>query len=384
MAPTSDVIVVGGGAMGGAVAVHLLEDPAFSGRVTLIERDPTFRRASSALSAAGTRRQFSTPENIRMSAYSFDWMRQRLAIEIREAGYLYLASPATCGILEANHAIQRAEGADVVLMAPAELADRYPWLSMDGIALGSLGRSGEGWFDGYGLVQALRARARELGAELLTAEVVGIEVAGHHVASVSLADGSRRPCGTVVNAAGPWAAELAGMGGVMLPVEARRRSVFVFDVERDSPTGCPLIIDTSGAWFRPEGGSFITGIAPAERDDLPDLPLTVDHALFEERLWPTLANRVPAFDAIRVTTAWAGYYEMNTFDHNAIIGRHPDITNFLFANGFSGHGIQQAPAVGRAVAELIVHDRFVTLDLSVFGFDRIAAGRRVEERNVIG
>ena len=384
MTPARDVVVIGGGAMGGAAAVHLLEDPAFDGRVTIVERDPTYRRASSALSAAGTRRQFSTPENIRMSAYSFDFMRERLGLDIREGGYLYLASAATRDILESNHAIQVAEGADVVLLTPSELAARFPWLSTDGIALGSLGLSGEGWFDGYGLVQTLRARARDLGAELLTDEVVGMDVERGGVAAVTLSDGSKRACGSVVDAAGPWAAAVAAMAGVELPVEARRRCVFVFDVERDAPVDSPLIIDTSGVWVRPEGGSFIAGAAPAEEDDLADLPLKPDHALFEAVLWPALANRVPAFDAIRVTNAWAGYYEMNTFDHNAIIGRHPEITNLLFANGFSGHGIQQSPAVGRAIAELIVHDRFVTTDLSVFGFDRIAAGRPVVEQNVIG
>jgi FAD-dependent oxidoreductase domain-containing protein 1 len=385
MTPTApDVVIVGGGAMGGAVAVHLLEDPAFSGRVTVIERDPTFKRASSALSAAGTRRQFSTPENIRMSAYSFDWLRERLDVGVQEGGYLYLASRAMVANLEANHAIQRAEGADVVLLTAGELAAMFPWLSTDGVALGSLGRSGEGWFDGYALVQGLRARARELGADLVTGEVVGMRLGGDRVTEVVLADGSSHAPGCVVDAAGPWAAQVAAMAGIELPVEARRRSVFVFDVERDAPTDCPLVIDTSGAWFRPEGGSFIAGIAPEPEDDLADLPLTPEDGLFEARLWPALAERVPAFDTIRVTNAWAGYYEMNTFDHNAIIGRHPEVTNLLFANGFSGHGIQQSPAVGRALAELIVHGRFVTLDLSTFGYERIAAGRPVIERNVIG
>ena len=384
MTAAGDIVVIGGGAMGGSVAVHLLEDPAFDGRVTIVERDPTFKRASSALSAAGTRRQFSTPENIRMSAYSFGWMRDRLDVGIHEGGYLYLSSPATAAVLRENHAIQRAEGADVVLLTPEDLEKRFPWLSTDGIALASLGLSGEGWFDGYALVQGLRTRARELGAILLTGEVVGLGLDGRCVTSVALADGSSIPCSSVVDAAGPWAAEIAAMAGVDLPVEARKRSVFVFDVEHDAPVGSPLVIDTSGVWFRPEGGSFITGIAPKPEEDLPDLPLTPDHPLFEAELWPALAARVPAFDAIKVTNAWAGYYEMNTFDHNAIIGRHPDVTNLLFANGFSGHGIQQSPAVGRAISELIIHDRFVTLDLAVFAFERIAEGRPVVERNVIG
>jgi FAD-dependent oxidoreductase domain-containing protein 1 len=186
-----------------------------------------------------------------------------------------------------------------------------------------------------------------------------------------------------VNAAGPWASAVAAMAGVELPVEARRRSVFGFDPQAPI-AGCPLVIDTSGAWFRPEGDAFIAGIAPAPVDDVAGLPLEVDRREFDERLWPALAARVPAFDSIRVTNAWAGYYEVNTFDHNAIIGPHPQIPNLLFANGFSGHGIQQSPAVGRAIAEILVHGRYTTLDLSVFGYDRIAEGRRVEERAIIG
>lgn len=385
MTRSGDVVVIGGGAIGGAVATAVLDDPAFDGRVTVIERDPTFRRASSALSAASIRQQFSTPENIRMSQYSFGWLRDKVDVALHEAGYLYLATPAGADTLEGNVAIQRGEGADVVLLTPTELAARFPWLAIDGIALASLGRSGEGWFDGYALIQALRVRARELGADLVTGDVVGLDLAGRSVASVVLADGSSIPCGTVVNAAGPWARGVAAMAGVDLPVEARRRSVFVFDARSATPPGDrPLVIDTSGAWFRPEGGSFIGGIAPPADEDLPDLPLEVDRDQFEARLWPALAARVPEFDAIRLTNAWAGYYEVNTFDHNAIIGGHPEIENLLFANGFSGHGIQQAPAVGRAIAELIVHGRYVTLDLSIFGFERIAAGRHVIERNVIG
>jgi glycine/D-amino acid oxidase-like deaminating enzyme len=396
MTTTVDVAIVGGGVMGSAIALFLAADPAFDGRVIVIERDPGYRRASSALSASSIRQQFSTVENIRMSQYGFAYLeaidehlavtdgdRPSQAIGLHRGGYLYLASRDRLEDLRANHAVQTAAGADVILLGPADLEARFPWLSLDGVELGSLGLHGEGWFDGYGLLMAFRRTARSLDVEYVAAEVVGLDVTAGQATGLRLADGTTISCGTVVDAAGPWAAGVAAMAGVDLPVAARRRTVFAFT----SPTtlrDCPLVIDTTGAWFRPEGDGYIGAIAPPPADDLDDLPLEVDRRLFDERLWPALAARVPAFDAIRTTNAWAGYYEVNTYDHNAILGPHPDLTNLLFATGFSGHGIQHAPAVGRAIAELVVHGRYVSLDLSVFGFERIAAGRRVVERNIIG
>jgi glycine/D-amino acid oxidase-like deaminating enzyme len=392
-----DVAIVGGGVIGSAIAWFLAADPAFDGRIVVIERDPTYRFASSARSASSIRQQFSTPENIRMSQFGFTFLREierHLApegdadasapeISLIERGYLYLAAAPHIAAMRENHAVQVAAGVDVALLEPRELAGRFPWLSVDGVALGSLGLHGEGWFDGYALMTAFRRAARRLGVVYLASEATGIAVRRGRVERVVLSDGTSLACASLVDAAGPWAADVAALAGVEIPVEARRRTVFAFDLRGDLP-GCPLVIDTSGAWFRPDGGAFIGAIAPDPDDDLPDLPLEVDRSAFEERLWPALATRVPAFDAIRLTSAWAGYYEMNTFDHNAILGAHPEIANLYFANGFSGHGIQQAPAVGRAIAELIAHGRYVSLDLSVFGYERIATGRRVEERNVIG
>lgn len=396
MTTTVDVAIVGGGVMGSAIACCLAADPAFDGRVIVIERDPGYRRASSALSASSIRQQFSTVENIRMSQYGFAYLeaidehlavtdgdRPSQAIGLHRGGYLYLASPDRVEDLRANHAVQAAAGADVALLGPADLSARFPWLSLDGVELGSLGLHGEGWFDGYGLLMAFRRKARSLDVEYVAAEVVGLDVAAGRVNGLRLADGTTIGSGTVVDAAGPWAAEVAAMAGVDLPVAARRRTVFAF-TSPTTLTDCPLVIDTTGAWFRPEGDGYIGAIAPPPADDLDDLPLEVDRRLFDERLWPALAARVPAFDAIRTTNAWAGYYEVNTYDHNAVLGSHPEVTNLLFAAGFSGHGIQHAPAVGRAIAECIVHGRYVSLDLSVFGYERIAAGRRVVERNVIG
>jgi FAD-dependent oxidoreductase domain-containing protein 1 len=393
MAVTADVAIIGGGVIGSAIAYFLGRDPAFSGRVIVIERDPGYARASSALSASSIRQQFSTPENIRMSRFGFAFLREigrHLSVDgepvdvgLREGGYLYLSGPGQEAVLRENHAIQRAEAAEVALLGPDELRARFPWLALEGVSLGSLGLSGEGWFDGYGLMQAFRRKARALGAEYLGAEAAGLRILGRRVAAVRLGDGREIACGVLVNAAGPWARTVAAMAGVALPVEARRRCVFVFDARRRLER-CPLLIDTTGIWFRPEGELFICGASPPEAEDQDGLPLEVDHAQFDEVLWPALAARVPAFEAIKAVNAWAGYYEYNTFDQNAVLGPHPELANFLFANGFSGHGIQQAPAVGRALAELIVHGRYTSLDLSIFGYERIAAGRPVIERNVIG
>lgn len=399
MTAAVEVAIVGGGAIGSAIACFLASDPDFDGRIAVIERDPTYRQASSALSAASIRQQFSTPENIRMSQFSFEWLRDAghhlavaagpgegddaIDIGLHEAGYLYLATQGSAAALRANHDIQRAAGAEVVLLTPDELGDRFPWLAVADLGLGSLGVAGEGWFDGYALLAALRRKARSLGVEYVAAEVMDVRVADDRVRSVVLDDGRTVPCGRLVNAAGPWAGAVAALAGVELPIEPRRRCVFAFDAP-EPPGDCPLVIDPTGAWFRPDGGSFIGAIPPTADEDRAGLPLQVDHRLFTERLWPVLAARVPAFDRLRVSGAWAGYYEVNTVDHNAILGPHPDLANLLFANGFSGHGIQHAPAVGRAIAELVVHGRYLSLDLSVFGYERLAAGRRIVERNIIG
>ncbi|MEO8143386.1 MAG: FAD-binding oxidoreductase, partial [Betaproteobacteria bacterium] len=161
----------------------------------------------------------------------------------------------------------------------------------------------------------------------------------------------------------------------------RRRTVFVLSCPQ-SLENCPLVIDPSGFWFRPEGRYFIAGTTPSP--DLDDLPLEPNHAEFNEALWARMAHRVPAFAALRVERAWAGYYEMNLFDANAIIGAHPSVPNLWFANGFSGHGMQHAAAAGRGVAELILRGRFETLDLAPLGFQRLLEGQPMTEANIIG
>lgn len=397
MPESHDVVIVGGAAMGSSLAYHLTAEPGFAGRVLVIEKDPTYRRSASALSAASIRQQFSTVVNIRASLYGIRFLREigdRLAVDgerpdigLREQGYLYLATEAGAPVLRENQALQEREGADIRLFSRRSLQDRFPWLATDDLACGTWGRSGEGWFDGWALLQAFRKKARALGAEYRTGEVVGIEHAAGRVTAVRLAGGETIGCGVVANCAGAGGRALAAMAGVDIPVFAKRRSVFSFSCG-ERLGGFPLLIDTTGVWCRPEGEGFIGGVSPGASDDpdwRDDDPATqeVDWALFEEVVWPALAARVPAFEAIRPGRAWAGPYDMNLLDHNAIVGPAGEPTNFYLCNGFSGHGLQQSPAVGRGLAELILHGRYKTLDLSGFGYDRVRENRPLLERNVI-
>jgi glycine/D-amino acid oxidase-like deaminating enzyme len=376
------IVIVGGGVMGSSIAWHLAGEPAFDGKIVVVERDPTYARASSALSASSIRQQFSTPLNIHLSRYGIGFLRRTqelldVDLGLKEPGYLFLASAAGEAVLRANHAIQKVEGCAVELLEPAALIERFPAISAEGVALASHGIANEGWFDGPALMQAFRRKARERGVTYLHDEVVG--VSSH---KLTLRSGQTLDSHTIVIAAGPWSGEVAAMAGIALPVEPRRRSVFVFDCREKLPL-LPLTIDPSGVWFRREGRFHIGGTTPAEGNDPPGAPLEVQHQEWEEMVWPALARRVPAFEAAKVANAWAGYYEYNTFDQNGIVGHHPEMESIVFATGFSGHGIQQSPAVGRAVAELIAHGDYRTLNLSPFGYERISAGRPIRELNVV-
>ena len=386
----SDIAIVGGGIMGSSLA-YWLTRLAPGVTVTVIERDPAYRNASSALSAASIRQQFTTPVNIRLSQLSIEFLRdageslavddERPDIGLHEDGYLYLAARDGEAQLRAAHRVQRDCGADVALLAPDALAARFPWLVVDDLVLGSLGQSGEGWFDGYGLLAAFARKARRQGARYLRGEVTALELDHRRVAALVLADGSRMSCDVAVNAAGPWARAVARLAGIELPVYARRRTVYVIAC-RARLDRCPLVVDTTGFWMRPEGDRYIAGLAP--REDPDDVPLEPDYPPFESELWPALAARIPAFEEAKLERAWAGYYEVNDFDHNAIVGPHPSIANLHFVNGFSGHGLMQAPAVGRALAERLISGQYASVDLAPLSFDRLLAGHRLLELNVIG
>ena len=385
-----DIVIVGGAIVGASLAWFLREE-GFAGSVAVVERDPQFARSATTLSAASIRQQFSIPENIRLSRFTLGLFRELKRhfgedadIGFREKGYLILAGPDGLPILQANHAVQVAEGADIVLEDADALQKRFSWLSAEGISAGAYGLSGEGWFDAHALLSLFRKAIKSRGVDLITGEVAAIERAGDRVTSVVLANGEQLDAGLVVNAAGPNAGKVAAMAGLALPVEPRKRSVFVFEA-RDRFDDMPLLVDPGGVWLRAEGSVYITGGAENEDGEQAADPddFEPDWSLFEEVIWPALATRIPAFEAIKPGRAWAGHYDYNTLDQNAVIGPHPQVENFLFANGFSGHGLQQAPAVGKALAELIVHGGYRTVDCSAFGYQRIVEERPFRELNVI-
>ena len=389
------VAIIGGGALGSACALFLRRlDRTVD--VEVIEPDPTLRWASSARSAASIRQQFSNELNVRLSQFGLQLLREPrewLAVDggpspelgFVESGYLMLATRADgAQVLRDSHAVQRAAGAPVVLLDADALARRLPWLRSDDITLASLGQGGEGWFDGDAFTRALSRKARALGAHWRTARVTGFERSGHELRAARLDDGSRVEAVAFVLATGAWSQAVAALGGLRVPVVGRRRTMFVFSCPTPLPR-TPLVADASGVWFRSEGAGFIGGWTPGVGDEDPDdLPLDrPDLHQFDQRVWPALAHRVPAFEALRRTGAWDGWYEVHPMDHNGLVGPHPECANLLLACGFSGHGLQHAAGVGRGVAEWLVHGGYRSLDLSPLSPARVATQRPWVERAII-
>ncbi len=388
-----DVIIIGGAIMGSSAAWFLAANRDFNGSVLVIDRDLSYSTAASALSVSGIRHQYSNAVNVKISLYGTEFIRNFETslgndpdvppVSFEERGYMFLASADKAHILRENQAVQAGCGAATVLMTPDEIAKKFPFYNLDDIELGSFNGSGEGWFDGYGMMQSFQRMARKGGVEYIANEVVGIARNGNQIVSVTLKSGEVIGCGILVNAAGTRAPLVARMADIALPIVPRKRSVFVFDCHQALGQPLPLTIDPSGVYCRSEGGLYITG-KPPENDDDADLnDFDVDYAQFEQDIWPVLANRIPTFEAIKMIRGWVGHYDYNLFDQNAIIGAHPEVGNFMFANGFSGHGLQQAPAVGRGLGELIVYGEYRELDLSELSYQRILANEPFIEKAII-
>ena len=389
-----DVVIIGGGIIGSAIAYFLKASAHFKGDVVVIERDPSYAKASTPRSLGGVRQQFSIRENIEIGLFGVDFVKrasQYLSVDNepielgwRELGYLFLASPEGQRILTENQQLQSQCGAKIEILNPENLKIKFPWLNTDGIALGSFGYEGEGWLDPSLLLGAFRAKARALGATFLYDEVTEIVKHKQKISSVILDSGVQVGCSFLVNAAGAWAGAVAELAKIQLPVVPKKRIIYGLDCREELNPKLPLVIDSSGVFIRSEGPGFVCGVSPPAHLD-PDSwdDMEIEYPLFDDIIWPAIAHRIPAFEAVKVTNAWAGWYDYNTLDQNGVIGSHGEIDNFLFANGFSGHGLQQSPAIGRAIMELITFGEYRTIDLSRFSYERIIRGLALTERNVV-
>jgi glycine/D-amino acid oxidase-like deaminating enzyme len=392
-----DVVIIGGAIMGSSTAWFLTENPDFNGSVLVVERDPTYEFSSTAHTNSCMRQQFSSELNVRISQFAADFvknLRQYMGgdervpeLSIRNFGYLYLAdNEGFANVLRESQAVQLAAGAATQLLTADQIRDQYPFYNVDDIVLGSINTVDEGYWDGAAVFDWWRRIARERGAEYIANETVAMTKndAGTRIESVTLQSGEVIACGQLVNASGPRAARTAGMAGITLPVEPRKRYSWVFKADRPLDRDLPLTIDPSGVHVRENGGGTYqcgghSGVDPAVAYD----DFNMDHAIWESHVWPALATRIPQFEAIKVTSEWAGHYAYNVFDHNAVMGPHTEIENFIFLNGFSGHGLQQSPAMGRATAEWLTHGEYRTLDMTPFAYSRIVENRPFVEKAVI-
>ena len=391
---TYDVIIIGGAMIGSSIAWFTASNPGFDGSILVIERDPTYEFSSTAHTNSCIRQQFSTETNIRISQFGVEYLknfRDQMGgddrvpeIILQNFGYLYLSD--TLGFAETLQSVQRLQascGAGTRHLSPEQIAAAYPFYNLDGILCGNLNTVDEGYFDGATMFDWWRRKARERGVEYIANEVTAITRDGGRVTGVTLQSGETIACGQLVNTTGPRAACTAEMVGLSLPVEPRKRYTYVFSAEQPLDRPLPLTVDPSGVHVRSDGALYMAGSPPREDGPVDPDDFEADHDLWIDKVWPAIAHRIPQFEAIRLEQSWVGHYAYNTLDQNAVLGPHPEVHNFLFANGFSGHGFQQAPAVGRGIAEWLVHGEYRSLDLSEFGYGRIAAGRPITESAII-
>ena len=390
-----DVLIVGGAMYGSSVAWFLTDNPDFDGSILVVERDPSYENSATAHTNSCIRQQFSNPLNVKISQFGAEFIKgfkghmgddpRVPELAIQNFGYLYLAdNDAFADQLRAAQKVQSAAGAATQLLTPDEILAAYPFYDVDDLVLGSLNTVDEGYWDGGTVFEWWRRSARERGVEYIKGEVVAMQVNGGQVHNVTLANGDVVSCGKLVNASGPRGAVTAKMAGIDIPIEPRKRFTWVFSAQQPLDRELPLTIDPSGVHFRQDGPqTYLAGGHLAHDPAVAFDDFEMDHDIWQDKIWPTVAARIPQFEAIKVITQWAGHYDYNTLDHNAILGPHPEIENFYFTNGFSGHGLQQSPAMGRGVAEWITHGEFRTLDLTPFSYQRVVENREFIEKAVI-
>jgi FAD-dependent oxidoreductase domain-containing protein 1 len=390
-ARTADVVVIGGGVVGAAAAWRLKRD-GVTGRVVVVERDPTYARASSFLAMGGIRQQFGSAVCVRMVQHSVELWRvfdERMRTPahqprawFRQRGYLFLADDANSAALAARADAQEAAGAEQQRLSVDDVAALVPGLMLDDIRWALFGPA-DGYANPREVLFGLRAAALEAGAEYEPDEVVGIEVKGGRVAGVTLARGGRLAAPVVVNAAGALAGRVGALAGLSVPVEPVRQLLFRCTLPRPWPTRFPMVIDPGGVHWRHDDP-----VAPGDPDRITlaftkwDEPagerFDCDDARWEHQFYPALVRRLPALADVSDVHGWAGLYEM-TPDHNPVLGEHPAVGGLVFASGFSGHGLMMSPATGLVVSEIVRLGKCRSFDIAPFAVDRFERGQLVRD-----
>ena len=384
MTETADVVIVGGGVVGASAAYHLAA--AGAGSVLLLERADELGTGATGACAGGFRHQFSSRVNVLLSLASVRMILEfseehGLPLDVAQDGYLFLVrSQDSWREFMAGVELQRSLGVEVEVLAPTEAGELVPGINLEGVVGATFGPR-DGIADPSGLTQGYATLARRAGAVIRTrAEVVAVDVAGNRVTGVTTSnDTVSAP--VVVNAAGPWARPIAASAGVDLPVDPIPRQVVVTGPFPGAPARKTLVIDADTTfYFHREGPGVLMGMGG--KHELPSFDTRVDERFIAEEILPTAVEMFPPLEEADLRHRWCGLYEM-TPDRHPVIGEAPGVAGFYLANGFSGHGFQHAPIVGKLLAEMIVGGAAATVDVSSLGLGRFASGRVVPEHHVV-
>ncbi|MGC9325337.1 MAG: NAD(P)/FAD-dependent oxidoreductase [Desulfomonilia bacterium] len=389
----TDILIVGGGIIGCSTAYFLAAN-GLGDRVVVIEQDPSYARATTPQGAGGVRRMFSVRENILMSTFSLDFysrFSRTMAVDgempdisLNRQGYLFVVGKQGASQLEENYTLQKRLGVNVMLMDTSALGQRFPSIGRKDVAL-SCYSPDDGWVDPYASLMGFRKKASSLGVRFFKDRVTGFDVSRRIIRAARTESGRTLLAERFVNASGPWAGEVSSMAGMKIPVVPMCRLQHYWQCAQECEA-LPLVKDENGLFFRPEGDGFVGGRPSWEitHGFIDDITRGYCADYFERVVWPLLEVRVPGFQALKVMRTWAGHYAQNLFDGNMILGSWTGgAENFFVACGFSGHGIMHAPAVGQALTELLVFDRFETMDLMRFSYDRIIFNKPIREQGII-